>query len=298
MSEISRIDLEDFNSRISQIQGLMIYVATGKGDLESKIEEKEDDYKALHTDLKGRFENLRRQGLGLPDRNGFASLRDFQGYWKLKELDWAARREYVNGLYEEVERIVSELINGSRTSIEDVANSIAVTGSTITSPTTNANEDSLTRLLRLLRGDWIQSVVGYFSNHRPSIPYSRLDTEYKVQDLIYCLAASLFSDLQFENPQQKNTGAITSTRVDFSSAGTQLFLEAKLASSRHGAKQVENEISEDIVKYGRQKVFKTLVFFIYCHNYTFPNSREFEQGFTGRKVIDGHQFDTYCIVKP
>jgi hypothetical protein len=161
-----------------------------------------------------------------------------------------------------------------------------------------AQGDPATRLIYLLKGDWILSVVGYFSNHRSTLPYTRLDDEYKVQDLVYCLAVSLIPDLQFENPQQKNVGAVTSTRVDFSSAKEQLFLEAKLASNRHDAKQVEKEISEDIVKYGRQGSFKTLVFFVYCHDYTLPNPREFERGLTGQKTIDGHQFQTYCIVKP
>jgi hypothetical protein len=97
---------------------------------------------------------------------------------------------------------------------------------------------------------------------------------------------------------KKNVGAITSTRVDFSSVTTQVFIEVKLASNRHDAKQVEKEISEDIVKYGRQRAFTALIFFVYCYDYAFPNPREFERGLTGLKVIDGHSFQTYCIVKP
>jgi len=162
----------------------------------------------------------------------------------------------------------------------------------------SGGDDPIGQLLALLRSDWILSVVGYFANHRPSLPYARLDDEYKVQDLLYCLAASCFPDLQFENPQQKNIGAVTATRVDFSSTNARLFIETKLASSRHDAKQVEKEISEDIVKYGRQGTFTTVLFFVYCCDYVFPNPREFERGLTGQKTIDGHQFNTYCIVKP
>ena len=158
--------------------------------------------------------------------------------------------------------------------------------------------EATARLLTLLRGDWILCMVGYFLNHRPESPYAHLDDEYKVQDLIYCLASSLIPDLRYEDPQQKNVGAVTSTRVDFSSVKTRLFLEVKLASNGHEAKKVEKEISEDIVKYGRQRAFATLVFFVYCYEYTFPNPREFERGLTGDKVIDGHYFRTYCVVKP
>jgi hypothetical protein len=161
-----------------------------------------------------------------------------------------------------------------------------------------AYEGSIEKLLSLLRGDWLVSVVGYFMNHRPNSPYAQLDDEYKVQDLVYCLALSEIPDLQYEDPQQKNVGALASTRVDFSSAKTQAFIEVKIACNSHGMKKVEAEIHEDIVKYGRQRTFSTLIFFVYCYQYTPPNPREFERGLTGQKVIDGHQFQTHCIVKP
>ena len=161
-----------------------------------------------------------------------------------------------------------------------------------------AEDEIVVKLIDLLRGDWFLSTIGYFANHRQGLPYSRLDDEYKVQDLVYCLASTLVGDLQFENPQSKNVGSVTYTRVDFSSKKKRLFIETKLASSKHDAKQTEREISEDIMKYGRQPDFSTLVFFVYCYDYTFPNSREFERGFTGKKTIDGHEFQTFCIVKP
>lgn len=154
------------------------------------------------------------------------------------------------------------------------------------------------KLLELLMSNWFASVAGYFINHRSSSPYAKIDDEYKVQDLIFCLASSVIPDLQYEDPQHKNTGALTSTRIDFFSAKNKLFIEIKIASSSHTAKKVEAEISEDMVKYGKQSIFNTLIFFIYCNDYAFPNQKEFEKGFTGLHSIQGHQFNTYCIVKP
>lgn len=159
-------------------------------------------------------------------------------------------------------------------------------------------DEATPHLLALLRSDWFVSVVGYFMNHRPSSPYAKLDDEYKVQDLIYCLARTVISDLQYEDPQAKNTGALTSTRVDFRSSESHLYLEIKLATNKHTAKMVEAEISEDIVKYGKQKALSTLVFFVYCHGYTFPNPRQFEKGYTSTYKFDDHQFQTHCVVKP
>ena len=155
------------------------------------------------------------------------------------------------------------------------------------------------KLLKLLRSDWFMSVVGYFKNHRTSSPYSKIEDEYQVQDLIYCLALSIIPDLQYEDPQQKNKGALTSTRIDFYSPEQKLILEIKFANSSHTAKKVESEISEDVVKYGKQPMFSTLIFFIHCADgYTFPSPREFEKGNTASHTISGHQFYAYCVVKP
>jgi len=157
---------------------------------------------------------------------------------------------------------------------------------------------TLDRLLSLLRGPWFPTLAGYFVNHRPDSPYATLDDESKVQDLVYSLSVALVPDLHFEDPQQKNVGAIASTRVDFTSDDSAIFLEVKLATSSHTAKKVEAEISEDIVKYGKQPTFTDLVFFVYCHQYAFPNAPQFERGNSGTHSIAGHAFTTHCIVKP
>jgi hypothetical protein len=153
-------------------------------------------------------------------------------------------------------------------------------------------------VLKLLKGHWFQSVVGYFINHRSSSPYADIDDEYKVQDLIYCLLLTILSDLQYEDPSGKPKGSLTSSRMDLVSKKQGLIIEAKFASSKHSAKDIESEISEDIVKYGKLQNFGTIIFFIYCNKYTFPNQSEFELGFTDRHEISGHRFRTYCIIKP
>jgi hypothetical protein len=167
-------------------------------------------------------------------------------------------------------------------------------------PITNdlSQKHPIDAVLVLLRGHWFQSVVGYFVNHRQSNPYAHIDDEYKVQDLLYCLLLTILDDLQYEDPTGKPKGALTSTRLDLVSKRQNLIIEAKFASSKHSAKEVEREISEDIVKYGKQSRFKTMIFFIYCSDYTFPNQKEFELGFSDRHEIAGHKFQTYCIIKP
>lgn len=161
-----------------------------------------------------------------------------------------------------------------------------------------AEKHPVDAVLRLLRGHWFQAVIGYFVNHRPTSAYAWIDDEYKVQDLLYCLLLTALDDLQYEDPTGKSKGALTSTRFDLVSKRQCLIIEVKLASSKHSAKAIESEISEDIVKYGKLRDFNTMIFFIYCSDYTFPNQKEFELGFTDRHEIAGHKFRTYCIIKP
>ena len=159
-------------------------------------------------------------------------------------------------------------------------------------------EGALLKILGLVSGDSFQDIIGYFANHRPNSEFASIDNEYKVQDILYCLLKPIVPDLQYEDPQPKNPGALSHTRVDLISKGEKIFIEAKYADSKHGAKKIEAEISEDIVKYGKSGAFKYLIFFIYCSNYSFPNAVDFANGFTGLVRIKDFDVETYCIIKP
>lgn len=160
------------------------------------------------------------------------------------------------------------------------------------------HENKTVQLIKILKSDWINQVAGYFLNHRPDSYYTNLDNEFKIQDLVYVLATSIIPDLHYENPQSKTVGALTYTRIDFSSKNESLFLEIKHATDSHVAKKIESEISEDVVKYGKQGRFENLLFFIYCYNYHFPNARDFEKSFTGIQHISGNKINTNCVIKP
>ncbi|MHB0877653.1 MAG: PD-(D/E)XK nuclease domain-containing protein [Anaerolineae bacterium] len=152
-------------------------------------------------------------------------------------------------------------------------------------------------VLGLLKGEWFSAISGYYCNHRPAGQYGELDAEWKVQDLVYCLLYPVLTDLHYEDPHPKTTGAIASTRIDFASASTGIWIEVKLATRSHPMRDVEKEIDEDITKYGRQGGFSSLVFFVYCCGYRPQNPREFERGLTGAKEIDANRFHTYCVVR-
>ena len=161
---------------------------------------------------------------------------------------------------------------------------------------TTASRASVGAVLDVLRSDFLHDIHGYFQNHRPTSAYANIDNEYKVQDLCYCLLRPLLSDLQYENPQRKPTGALTFAQVDFSSDHLKMLLEVKFVDSKEKAKRVEGEISEDITKYGRSRTFDYLIFYIHCSGYSYPNKSEFERGFSDRYSIEKNTFETICIV--
>lgn len=161
-----------------------------------------------------------------------------------------------------------------------------------------ASEVGVSDLIALLRKGIVQDAHGYFVNHRPNNPYCDLTDEYKVQDLLYLLLLPIIGDLQYEDPMSKNVGSLTSTRIDLVSKDLDLLIEAKHASNRHNAKQVEREISEDIAKYGRSGRFGKVLFVVYAYNYSFPKKHQFEIGLTGPVSIGSHSMMTWCVVIP
>lgn len=148
----------------------------------------------------------------------------------------------------------------------------------------------------LLRSEIIHDLCGYFQNHRPQSPYSTVDNEYKVQDLVYCLLRPIIPDLQYENPFAKPTGSLTYVQIDFFSKSLDMLIEIKYVDSKEKAKRVEKEMSEDITKYSRSYHFKVLLFFVYCSGYSYPNKLEFENGFTNEYTLGTKAFQTSCIV--
>lgn len=160
------------------------------------------------------------------------------------------------------------------------------------------NTSLISQVIEILRSDWINKVIGYFVNHREDSEYNILDSEYKIQDLVYISLSSILPDIQFENPQSKNLGALTYTIIDFSSSKESLFIEIKHANDKHKAKKIEKEISEDIIKYGESDSISTLIFFIYCYNYQFTDPKGFEFRFTGTFKVKDRSINVFCIIKP
>jgi hypothetical protein len=89
---------------ITEIQGIMIKVSTGRGD----IDDFEDEYRRLYFSIKDQLKIFRDVGINFPDLNFFSSLWDFHSYWKAGLKTYQERREYVRSLYKSIDDTITQ----------------------------------------------------------------------------------------------------------------------------------------------------------------------------------------------
>ncbi len=87
--------LEKLKKDITEIQGIMVKVSTGRGN----IDDFEDEYRILYFSIKEQLKTFRENGIYLPDLNFFSSLWDFYSHWKAGLKTYQERREYIRSLY-------------------------------------------------------------------------------------------------------------------------------------------------------------------------------------------------------
>lgn len=102
--------LEQLKKNITKIQGIMITVSTGRGN----IDDFEEEYREVYFSIKDQLNTFREKGIRFPDINFFSSLWDFYSYWKSELKTYQERREYVRSLYKTIDDSVTQaLINVS-----------------------------------------------------------------------------------------------------------------------------------------------------------------------------------------
>lgn len=85
-------------SQIESLKSIMIEVATGA----SRIDDKEQQYRALYWDIDETLEALQEEGLLATNPNTFPSLWDWYGYWKSNLPSYQSRRDYVQDIYKHI----------------------------------------------------------------------------------------------------------------------------------------------------------------------------------------------------
>lgn len=110
--------LEKLKENITRIQGIMITVSTGRGN----IDDFDEEYRKLYFSIKEQLKILRKEGILFPDLNFFSSLWDFYSYWKAELKTYQERREYVRSLYKTVDVAITQVLIKGSSEITDSAN--------------------------------------------------------------------------------------------------------------------------------------------------------------------------------
>ncbi|OGM12046.1 hypothetical protein A2Z22_01940 [Candidatus Woesebacteria bacterium RBG_16_34_12] len=101
--------LEKLKKDITEIQGIMVKVSTGRGN----IDDFEDEYRILYFSIKEQLKTFRENGIYLPDLNFFSSLWDFYSHWKAGLKTYQERREYIRSLYKPIDDPITQVLTTS-----------------------------------------------------------------------------------------------------------------------------------------------------------------------------------------
>lgn len=118
--------------------------------------------------------------------------------------------------------------------------------------------------------------------------------EYDVQDIIYVMLKGAFSTLQYEDPTPKD--GLTSARSDFVINDLNTYIEAKFISEKGKEKEIQDECTLDIQKYGTQENCYKIVFFVYDPNKFIDNKFSFKASLEKNRSIEGKEIEVITLI--
>jgi hypothetical protein len=127
---------------------------------------------------------------------------------------------------------------------------------------------------------------------RGNRPTLDVNDEYDVQDLMHALLRLFFEDVRTEERTPSYAGS--SARMDFFLPVEQVVVETKKTRVNLGAKEVGNELIEDIARYKVHPGCKRLICFVYDPEGRVTNPRGIERDLS--RDEDG--FSVWVIVAP
>lgn len=126
-------------------------------------------------------------------------------------------------------------------------------------------------------------------DHRP--PFLMND-EYDVQDLLEGLLRLHFDDVRREVPTTEFAGS--SSRIDFLLDQEQIGIEAKRTRKKLNAKELGEELINDIAHYKKHPNCKILYFFVYDPEEYVTNPRGIEKDLSGKY----ENMDVHVLIVP
>lgn len=142
--------------------------------------------------------------------------------------------------------------------LQDVLEELAVSSDPTESakPAREAAREFLTRLF-----DRFHIVVRQLGERRRDRSTLTINDEYDVQDLLHALLRLFFEDVRAE--ESTPSYPAKSSRVDFLLKAVGIVVEVKMTRSGLGAKEIGDQLIQDIARYKSHPDCRTLVCFVY-----------------------------------
>lgn len=118
--------------------------------------------------------------------------------------------------------------------------------------------------------------------------------EYDIQDILYVMLKGAFSTLQYEDPTPKD--GLTSSRSDFVISDLNTYIEAKYISEKGKEKEIQDECTLDISKYGIQENCYKIIFFVYDPHKCVDNQFAFKAALERNRTIENKEIEVITLI--
>jgi hypothetical protein len=137
-------------------------------------------------------------------------------------------------------------------------------------------------------------VVSRLTHRRKDKMVFAIEDEYDVQDILYVMMKGAFSTLQYEDPTPKI--GVNSARPDFAIHDLNTYIEVKFIGKKGQEKDIQDECSLDIQKYGALEDCNKIVFFIYDPKKCIDNSYAFKAELEKARTVEGREVEVITLI--
>lgn len=143
--------------------------------------------------------------------------------------------------------------------------------------------------------DSISTNINFLSNRKHNRPSFIIENEYDVQDLLYVMIKSVFSDARLEEFTTKH--ADRSKRIDIVIPSIDVVIETKYVRDKSHANSISDEIKIDIESYHVHPNCKTLCVFVYDPHKEIIDIQNIMKDLSGLRVINHNSFDVKTLIR-
>lgn len=143
--------------------------------------------------------------------------------------------------------------------------------------------------------DSISNNINFLLKRKHNRPPFKVENEYDVQDLLFVMVKSVFSDAILEEYTSKNAGS--SKKIDIVVPSIKVVIEVKYIRNKSHAKSIADEIKIDIESYYVHPYCETLCILIYDPNKNILDPKVIMNDLSGLRIIQKKRFEIKTLVK-